>query len=240
MDASPARAERHWSAGANGYPFSMNAKLLHSRADRLRDATLVAIFRVYTVEQAVEGAAAAVRGGFEAVEVTMNSPGATDAIAEIARSGSAIVGAGTITAPEQLKEAYDAGAEFIVTPIVLPAAVDAAHELSLPIALGASTPTEIFAAREAGADWVKIFPGELLGGPDYVAEVLGPLDGTPVLVTGGLTAENYLGYLDAGAELVGFAGSVFGRDIAADGRYEEFERRAIEVCRRFDLYQAEA
>ena len=125
-----------------------------------------------------------------------------------------------------------------MTPIVAPEIVEAAHELSMPIAMGASTPTEIFAARQAGADWVKVFPGEMLGGPDYIAEVLGPLRGTPILVTGGLTAENYLGYLDAGADLVGFAGSVFDADIAAEGRYDEFERRAIEVCRRLDMYES--
>jgi 2-dehydro-3-deoxyphosphogluconate aldolase/(4S)-4-hydroxy-2-oxoglutarate aldolase len=217
----------------------MDAALLQDRTQRLRDARLIAIFRMYGAEQAAEGAAAAVRGGFEAVEVTLNTPDALDAVAEIARRGSAIVGVGTITAPEQVKQAHDAGAEFIVTPVVVPEAVEAAHELSLPIAMGASTPTEIFTARKAGADWVKIFPGELLGGPDYVREVLGPLDGTKTLVTGGLTAENYLGYLDAGADLVGFAGSVFQKEIAKEGRYEEFERRAIEVCRRFDLYEAD-
>ncbi|MDQ3958269.1 MAG: hypothetical protein M3273_08120, partial [Actinomycetota bacterium] len=63
--------------------------------------------------------------------------------------------------------------------------------------------------------------------------------GTPILVTGGLTAENYLGYLDAGAELVGFANAVFDPDLAVEGRYDEMERRAIEVCRRLDLYFTE-
>jgi 2-dehydro-3-deoxyphosphogluconate aldolase/(4S)-4-hydroxy-2-oxoglutarate aldolase len=106
----------------------------------------------------------------------------------------------------------------------------------MPVALGASTPTEIFAARSAGADWVKVFPAERLGGPDYISDVLGPLDGTPILVTGGLTSGNYLGYLDAGAELVGFAGAVFDPDIAAEGDYPELERRAIEVQRRLDEY----
>lgn len=214
----------------------MNQKLFEGRAKRLRDAQIIAIFRTREAEHAVEGIAAAVRGGFEAVEITMNSGGATDALAEVAGRVDAIVGAGTITAPEQVKEAYDAGAEFIVTPVVVPEIVDAAHELSLPIAMGASTPTEIFHARQAGADWVKVFPGEYLGGPDYIAEVLGPLRGTPILVSGGLTAENYIGYLNAGAQLVGFAGSVFDPDVAADGDYEELERRAIEVTRRLDMY----
>lgn len=214
----------------------MNQKLFEGRAKRLRDAQVIAIFRTHEAEHAVEGVAAAVRGGFEAVEITMNSGGATDALVEVAGRVDAIVGAGTITAPEQVKEAYDAGAEFIITPVVVPEIVDAAHELSLPIAMGASTPTEIFHARQAGADWVKVFPGEYLGGPDYIAEVLGPLRGTPILVTGGLTAENYIGYLNAGAQLVGFAGSVFDPDVAADGDYEELERRAIEVTRRLDMY----
>ncbi len=214
----------------------MNPKLFESRKQRLRDATVIAIFRSRSAEHAVESSAAAVRGGFEALEVTMNTPGATDAIAEMAMRGEAIVGAGTILAAEQVKEAYDAGAEFIVTPVVVPDVVEAAHSLSIPVCMGASTPTEIFHARQAGADWVKVFPGESLGGPDYIADVLGPLDGTPILVTGGLTAENYLGYLHAGAELVGFAGTVFDADIAAEGDYEELERRALEVTRRLDMY----
>lgn len=216
----------------------MNPKLFESRKQRLRDATVIAIFRSLSPENAIESAAAAVRGGFEALEVTMNTPRAADAIAEIAMRGEAIVGAGTILAPEQVKEAYDAGAEFIVTPVVLPEVVDACHELSVPVCMGASTPTEIFHARQAGADWVKVFPGESLGGPDYIADVLGPLDGTAILVTGGLTAENYLGYLHAGAELVGFAGTVFDADVAAEGDYEELERRALEVTRRLDIYTA--
>jgi 2-dehydro-3-deoxyphosphogluconate aldolase/(4S)-4-hydroxy-2-oxoglutarate aldolase len=214
----------------------MNQKLFEQRAKRLRDATLVAIFRMHAPEHAVEAVGAAVRGGFEAVEITMNTPGATDALAEVAGRAEAIVGAGTITTPGQVKQAYDAGAEFAVTPVMVPEIVDAAHELSMPIAMGAATPTEIFQAREAGADWVKVFPAESLGGPDYVAHILGPLPSTPILVTGGITPENYLGYLDAGAELVGFANSVFDPDIAADGDYEELERRAIEACRRLDTY----
>ncbi|CAN5625094.1 bifunctional 4-hydroxy-2-oxoglutarate aldolase/2-dehydro-3-deoxy-phosphogluconate aldolase [soil metagenome] len=214
----------------------MNSKLFEPRLERLRDATTIAIFRMRSAQDAVEGAATAIRGGFEAVEITLNTPGATDALAEVAGRTDAIVGAGTITAPEQVKESYDAGAEFIVTPVVVPEVVEAAHDLSLPVALGASTPTEIFNARRAGADWVKVFPAERLGGPAYIANVLGPLDGTPILVTGGLTAENYLGYLDAGAELVGFGTDIFDADLAAAGRFDELERRAIEVCRRLDTY----
>lgn len=214
----------------------MSSKLFDARRDRLRDATVVAILRMRAAEHAVESAGAAVRGGFEAVEITMNTPDATDALAELAGRIDAIVGAGTILAAEQVKEAYDAGAEFVVTPVVVPQVVDAARELSLPVIVGASTPTEIFMARQAGADWIKVFPAESLGGPDYVEQVLGPLDGTPILVSGGITAENYLGYLDAGAELVGFAGGVFDADVAAAGEFEELERRAIEVCRRLDLY----
>jgi 2-dehydro-3-deoxyphosphogluconate aldolase/(4S)-4-hydroxy-2-oxoglutarate aldolase len=200
---------------------------------------LVAIFRTRAPEHAVEGVGAAVRGGFEAVEITMNTPDATDAIVQVAGRVDAIVGAGTILSPGQVKEAYDAGAEFIVTPVVLPEVIEAAHDLSIPAIIGAATPSEIFQARQAGADWVKVFPAESLGGPSYIESILGPLDGTPIWVSGGITAQNYLGYLDAGVELVGFADSVFDPDVAAEGDYEELERRAIEACRRLDTYRSD-
>jgi 2-dehydro-3-deoxyphosphogluconate aldolase / (4S)-4-hydroxy-2-oxoglutarate aldolase len=237
MVSRPGRGpEAGGAQGALGYSGFMNSKLFEGRAKRLRDAQVLAIFRAREPAHAVEGIGAAVRGGFEAVEITMNTPGATDALAEVAGRVDAIVGAGTITSPEQVKEAYDAGAEFAVTPVTVPEIVDAAHELSMPIAMGAATPTEIFTARDAGADWVKVFPAERLGGPDYISDILGPLNGTPILVTGGLTAANYLGYLDAGAQLCGFADAVFDPDLAAEGNYEEYERRAIEVCRRLDMF----
>ncbi len=184
----------------------------------------------------IEGIGAAVRGGFEAVEITMNSPGATDALSEVAGRTDAIVGVGTVLEADQVKEAYDSGAEFIVTPTVNEAVIEAAHGLSLPVCMGASTPTEIYRAHKAGADWVKVFPAEQLGGPDYLTNVLGPLDDVKILSTGGITGENYLGYLDAGAQLVGFAGAVFDPQLAAEGRYDEFERRAVDINRRLDLY----
>jgi 2-dehydro-3-deoxyphosphogluconate aldolase / (4S)-4-hydroxy-2-oxoglutarate aldolase len=216
----------------------MNAKLYESRAKRLRDATVVAVMRMQQGKHAVEAVGAAVRGGFEAVEITMNTPDATDALAEVAGRVDAIVGAGTITAPEMIKQAYDAGAEYCVTPIVMVEAIEVAHELSMPIIMGAATPTEVFTAHQAGADWIKVFPAEQLGGPAYIQSLLGPLNTTPIFVSGGLTAENYLGYLHAGAQLCGFADAVFDDDIAAAGDYEELERRAIEVCRRLDTYEA--
>ncbi|MDQ3646076.1 MAG: bifunctional 4-hydroxy-2-oxoglutarate aldolase/2-dehydro-3-deoxy-phosphogluconate aldolase [Actinomycetota bacterium] len=217
----------------------MNGKLFESRVERLRDATTLGVFRMRSAKDAVEAIAAAVRGGFEAVEITYNTPNATDALADVAGRTDAILGAGTITAADQVKEVYDAGAEFVVTPILVPEVVDAAHGLSMPVIMGATTPTEIFAARQTGADWVKVFPAENLGGPAYIEQILGPLDGTPIAVSGGITAENYLGYLDAGAEIVAFASAVFDPDIAAKGDYEELERRAIEVHRRLDLYITE-
>ena len=217
----------------------MNQKLYGGRIERLCDATVIAVLRMPSAALAVEAIRSGVRGGFEAVEVTMNTPGANDAIAEAAGGIEAMVGAGTITDPAQVKEAYDAGAEFIVTPVVVPEVVEAAHSLSVPVAMGASTPTEILTARRAGADWVKVFPIEQLGGPDYLRMVLGPLAGTPVMVTGGLTAENYLSYMDAGAQLAGFTTAVFDPLLAQEGRYDEIERRAIEVHRRLDLYATE-
>jgi 2-dehydro-3-deoxyphosphogluconate aldolase/(4S)-4-hydroxy-2-oxoglutarate aldolase len=214
----------------------MAGKLFESRAARLRDATAIAVLRMGAADHAIEAAGTAVRGGFEAVEITLNTPDATDALSEIAGRVDALLGVVTVLAAEEVKQAYDSGAEFIVTPVVLPEVIEAGHDLQLPVLMGASTPTELLTARRAGADWVKVFPAESLGGPDYISHVLGPLNDLPILVTGGITPENYLGYLDAGAELVGFGASVFDVDLAAEGRYDEIERRCVEVHRRLDLY----
>ena len=108
---------------------SMNQKLFEQRIARLRDATVLAVLRMHSASDAVDTVGTAVRGGFEAVEITMNTPGATDALADVAGRTDAIVGAGTIRAAEEVKEAYDAGAEFIITPVV--ALVDPGHRLTL-------------------------------------------------------------------------------------------------------------
>jgi 2-dehydro-3-deoxyphosphogluconate aldolase/(4S)-4-hydroxy-2-oxoglutarate aldolase len=107
-----------------------------------------------------------------------------------------------VRTPEQVDAAAAAGAAAIVSPAFVPAVVERAHELGLPAIPGALTPTEVETAWQAGAALVKLFPGGL-GGPRYVRDVLAPLRDVPLLVTGGVNAENAAAFLAAGAVAVG-------------------------------------
>ena len=133
--------------------------------------------------------------------------------------------AGTVRRPEQVDEAVRAGAEACVGPAFVPAVVARCAELGVPAVPGALTPSEVEAAWQAGAALVKLFPGSL-GGPRYVRELLAPLRDVPLLVTGGVTAENAAEFLAAGAVAVG-AGSA----LAAAAEVEAAARRLVEAVR---------
>jgi len=159
--------------------------------------------RVVAVLRRVDDVAAAVdRLVLPVVEVTLDSPGALDAIAGLRDRPGLTVLAGTVRTREDALAAIAAGAEAVVAPGTDGEVGAACRELGVPWVPGALTPTEVEAAWHAGAALVKLFPGRL-GGPRYVRDVLAPLADVPLLVTGGVDEENALAFLDAGAVAVG-------------------------------------
>jgi 2-dehydro-3-deoxyphosphogluconate aldolase/(4S)-4-hydroxy-2-oxoglutarate aldolase len=174
-----------------------------SAIERIRRERLVAILRrVPDIDARV---AALADAGVGVIEITLDDPNALGAIERARGRGDVTVLAGTVRRPEQVDAAVAAGAEAVVGPAFAAAVVERAGELGVPAIPGALTPTEIEAAWAAGAALVKLFPGGL-GGPRYVRDVLAPLAGVPLLVTGGVDAQNARAFLDAGAVAVG-AGS---------------------------------
>ena len=171
-----------------------------SANERIRAERLVAILRrVPDVDRRVEGFVAA---GIGVVEITLDAPDALAAIERTRARGDISVLAGTVRRPDQVGAAAAAGAEAVVSPGFSQAVVARARELGLQAIPGALTPTEIEAAWAAGAALVKLFPARL-GGPGYVRDVLAPLADVPLLVTGGVDADNARAFLDAGAVAVG-------------------------------------
>ena len=171
--------------------------------ERIRTERLVAILRrVPAVDARV---AALAEAGVGVVEITLDDPGAFAAIERACGRGDVTVIAGTVRRAEQVDEAVQAGAEAVVGPGFVPAVVDRAAELGVPVIPGALTPTEVETAWAAGAAMVKLFPGSV-GGPGYVRELLAPLSDVQLIVTGGIDASNARAFLDAGAVAVG-AGS---------------------------------
>jgi len=170
---------------------------------------LVAIVRGSSPDHVGAVCDAIMAGGIECIEVTLNTPGALDVLA--ARSaGPGLWGAGTVLTADQVDEVADAGGTFCVTPVVDEAVGAACRRRGLAWYPGAATPTEIHHAWTLGAAAVKVFPAASLGGPQYLREVLAPLDEIRLVPTGGVDAASAAEYLAAGAVAVGLGGSLIG------------------------------
>ncbi len=182
-----------------------------SAIERIRSERLVAILRrVPDLDVRVAKLADA---GVGVVEITLDSDDALGAIERTRGRDDVSVLAGTVRTAAEVDAAVAAGAEAVVGPGSVPAVLERAGELGIPVVPGALTPTEIERAWTAGAALVKLFPGAL-GGPSYVRDVLAPLADVPLIVTGGIDASNARAFLDAGAVAVGI-GSALGDDPAA-------------------------
>ena len=154
-----------------------------------------------------------VGAGLEAIEITMNTKGAADLIDSMVRcaKGRITVGAGTVLDKNSLREALDAGASFIVSPVLIDDVVGHCVKNRIPVFPGALTPQEVYNAWNAGATMVKVFPASFFG-PSYLKELKGPFNGIKLLACGGVTAGNIKEYLSSGADAVAFGASVFKKE----------------------------
>jgi 2-dehydro-3-deoxyphosphogluconate aldolase/(4S)-4-hydroxy-2-oxoglutarate aldolase len=184
---------------------------------------IVAILRARTADGFAAVADVLVEAGITALEVTLTSRGAIDALAGLRRQlpGTVAVGAGTVLTADEAKASIDAGAEFLVSPVLDTGLVAAS---SVPFYPGTLTPTEIHAAMRAGAPVVKVFPAGGLG-PGYLRDIRGPLPGARVMPTGGIKIEDVADWLTAGAVAVGLGSPLIG-DAAAGGDLKKLAARA--------------
>jgi len=173
--------------------------------DILLETKIVAVVRMKE-RRKLESAVRALRaGGIKAVEITLTTPGALEAVAALVaerKDAEFTVGAGTVLDAAAAEEAVRAGAEFLVSPITDPGMIEAGRRAECLVAPGAFTPTEIVQALRAGADIVKIFPATSLG-PQFFKDIRGPLPGARLMPTGGVTPENAPDFIRAGACCVG-------------------------------------
>ena len=176
---------------------------MSSRPDSILD--VVPVLPVVVLERredAVPVARALVAGGLPAIELTLRTPAALDAIRAIsAEVPEILVGAGTIVTPGQAKEALDAGARFLVSPGSTPMLVDGMSDTGLPFLPGTSTVSEVLAALELGLTELKFFPAEASGGTAYLRAIASPVPAARFCPTGGITpasAPDYLGLPNVG------------------------------------------
>lgn len=222
-------------AGASTFAPRMSTKA--RRIERLLDPGIIAVVRAPRAEMCVPLAEALIAGGVMAIEITMTTPNAIDAIRETKRATGerGLIGVGTVLDAQTCQRAIDAGAEFVVSPILRPELVPVAHAAERPIMLGAYTPTEAQLAHEAGSDFIKIFPADGLG-PNYIKNVRAPLPHLRIVPTGGVDLETMEDFLRAGVAALGVGSSLVRKDLleradwpaltALAGRFVERRRTA--------------
>ena len=177
---------------------------------RIRDNGLVAVVRAESAEKAYRIFDACIEGGVAAIEITFTVPGAHKIIEDLASkytSGDIILGAGTVLDPETARIAILSGAQYIVSPNVNIDTIKLCNRYQVPSMPGAMTIKEILEAMEAGADIIKIFPGNLFG-PAIIKSVLGPIPQAPMMPTGGVSLDTVKDWIKAGAVAVGAGSSL--------------------------------
>jgi 2-dehydro-3-deoxyphosphogluconate aldolase/(4S)-4-hydroxy-2-oxoglutarate aldolase len=182
---------------------------------------VVGILRLPRSDLALQALEVAIEHGLRAVEVTMTTPNALE-ILQAARQrwdGKALVGAGTVLNAQEAQAVIDAGAQFVVSPILDAGMVETALRANVPPIPGVFSPTEIVTAYRLGAPVVKVFPAVTLGAA-FFKEVKAPLPQIPLMAVGGLNAHNAAEYLHAGADMVGVGGALFPKAAILAGEFE--------------------
>ena len=186
------------------------------------DPGIIAVVRVQSAGQVLPLSQALMAGGIIAIEITMTTPNAIETIRKASRDlgPRAVMGVGTVLDSRTCREAIEAGAEFVVSPILRPEIANAARELDRPVMLGAYTPTEAQLAHEAGADFVKIFPADRLG-PSYIKALRAPLPHLRIVPTGGVDLNTAADFLKAGCAALGVGSALISAGILRGNRWDE-------------------
>ncbi|SCL18371.1 2-dehydro-3-deoxyphosphogluconate aldolase / (4S)-4-hydroxy-2-oxoglutarate aldolase [Micromonospora pallida] len=191
----------------------------------LAAARLLAVIRSADAASAIATGTALLEEGVRLVEVALTTPDAVraiEALRAVAPAG-ALVGAGTVLTAADVAEVTAAGAQYVVTPAVVESIAEAARR-GIPVAAGAFTPTEAYAAMRMGASAIKLFPVSV-GGPAYLRAVRDPFPDIPFVAVGGVGLDDVPGYLRAGAIAVGVGGPLVG-DTASGGDLAALRVRA--------------
>ncbi len=183
-------------------------------------APIVAIIRGMKMETIEKIAQTCLDAGIYTLEVTMNTEGVLEIIRSLRGKFPGLnIGAGTVCSMNDLELALDAGAQFIVTPILDEDVIRAAVAKDIPIFPGAYTPTEIYRAWNLGAAAVKVFPASQLG-VSYIKDVLAPLNQLKLVPTGGVSLDNIKDFFKAGACGVGVGSTFLNKELIAKGDFE--------------------
>jgi 2-dehydro-3-deoxyphosphogluconate aldolase / (4S)-4-hydroxy-2-oxoglutarate aldolase len=203
---------------------------------RISDCGVVAVVRADSREEAVKISEACVEGGIAGIEVTFTVNGAEEVIIELAsiyqNNSDVVIGAGTVLDVTTARIAILAGAQFVVSPSFDEETAKLCNLYQVPYMPGCMTITEMKRALEAGADIVKLFPGNAFG-PSFIKAVKGPLPQVNIMPTGGVDLENVEQWIQNGCIAVGVGGNLVAP--AKTGNYEKITEYAREYVKKVQL-----
>jgi 2-dehydro-3-deoxyphosphogluconate aldolase/(4S)-4-hydroxy-2-oxoglutarate aldolase len=197
----------------------------------LRLQPVVPVIVIDDAKSAVPLARALVAGGLKAIEITLRTPAALDAIRAVAEEvEGGVAGAGTVLDAKQWEAAVKAGAQFVVSPGAGPSLLDAADQSDVPLLPGAVTASEVMHLRDRGYSVLKFFPAEQAGGAAYLNALASPLSGISFCPTGGISLKNARDYLSL-PNVVCVGGSwVAPKQMVAEGNWEGITKLAAEAA----------
>jgi 2-dehydro-3-deoxyphosphogluconate aldolase/(4S)-4-hydroxy-2-oxoglutarate aldolase len=175
---------------------------------------VVAIIRADNSEQLIDASRALIDGGVSGIEITMTTPNALKVIADARKTfgDKILAGVGSVLDAKTAQAAINAGAEYVITPVLKPEVIALCNRLGKPIFSGSYTPTEAQTAYELGADFIKLFPAEGLG-PKYIQSIRAPLPHLKIVPTGGVDVNTAGDFIKAGCVAVAAGSSLVSKDI---------------------------
>ena len=200
-------------------------KTKHDIVKLIIEAKIVSIIRLKNSNSIYQIGEALQKGGIKVIEVTLTTPNAIFEMEKLKRLSKILIGIGSVTDGKSAEQAINAGAEFIVTPVIKKEVIDVAHNYNRPVLAGAFSPTEILQAHEWGADIIKLFPAEPLG-LAYYRSIIAPLPKLKLMPTGGITTQNAEKWLKSGAACLGVGNSLVNDRLVDGGEFSEITKIA--------------
>ncbi|TET10673.1 bifunctional 4-hydroxy-2-oxoglutarate aldolase/2-dehydro-3-deoxy-phosphogluconate aldolase [Candidatus Aerophobetes bacterium] len=194
----------------------------------LLDGGIIPVVRASSSEEALKIVDAIREGGIEVIEITMTVPDAIGVMKAVAKKlgDEVLLGAGTVLDAETARISILTGAEFVVGPSLNEDLIRMCKRYAKIVIPGAMTPTEILRAWEMGADVVKVFPADQLGGPGYIRAIKAPLPQVLLNPTGGVNLENAGEFIKAGASIISVGSALVDKKAVSEGKFEILTRKA--------------
>lgn len=204
--------------------------------EKIKEIGVLPVIRADSAEEARQVIEAVKAGGITTIEVTMTVPNAVELIADLIKSYSTeiTIGAGTVLDVQTAQKCIAAGAKFIISPATNFDVINFCNEQEIVVMPGALTPTEVVAAWNAGADFVKIFPASAMGGASYLKSLRAPLPNIKLIPTGGVSLKTAADFILAGAEAIGVGADLVDLRAVRENRADSITataRRYLEIVK---------